>query len=139
MPTWNDVTRIGLALPATEVSTWYGTPGMKVAGKSFLRLRTEAEGGLVVLCDLDMKDALLRSGDPAFYTTPHYDGYGAILVNLKKVKRVALELLIAESWRRKAPSSLLAREDAETGGAAQRSRRPRARARKKKSRARKRR
>ena len=49
MPTWKDVTTIGLALPKTEVSTWYGTPGMKVAGKGFLRLRTEAEGGLVVL------------------------------------------------------------------------------------------
>ena len=33
MPTWKDVTTIGLALPKTEVSTWYGTPGMKVAAK----------------------------------------------------------------------------------------------------------
>jgi hypothetical protein len=29
---------------------------------------------------------LLGSGDPAFYITPHYEGYPAILVNLKKVK-----------------------------------------------------
>jgi hypothetical protein len=75
MPTWKDVTTIGLALPKTEVSTWYGTPGMKVAGKGFLRLRTEAEGGLVVLCDPDKRDMLLGSGDPAFYITPHYEGY----------------------------------------------------------------
>ena len=87
MLTWKDVTTIGLALPKTHVSTWYGTPGMKVAGKGFLRLRMEAEGGLVVLCDPTKKAVLLRSGDPAFYTTPHYDGYPAILVNLKKVKR----------------------------------------------------
>ena len=46
MPTWTDVTTVALALPKTELSTWYGTPGVKVAGKGFLRLRTEAEGGL---------------------------------------------------------------------------------------------
>ena len=75
MPTWKDVTTIGLALPKTEVSTWYGTPGMKVAGKGFLRLRTEAEGGLVVLCDPDKREMLHGSGDPPFYITPHYEGY----------------------------------------------------------------
>lgn len=107
MPTWKDVTTIGLALPKTEVSTWYGTPGMKVAGKGFLRLRTEAEGGLVVLCDHDKKLMLLDSGDPAFFTTPHYDGYPSILVDLKKVKRSVLKELITESWRRKAPLTLL--------------------------------
>ena len=32
MPTWKDVTTIALALPKTEVSMWYGTPGVKVAG-----------------------------------------------------------------------------------------------------------
>ena len=112
MPTWKDVTTIGLRLPKTEVSTWYGTPGMKVAGKGFLRLRTEAEGGLVVLCDPNKKGVLLRSGDPAFYTTPHYDGYPAVLVNLKKVKRAALVDLITESWRRKAPLKLLKEFDA---------------------------
>ena len=112
MPTWKDVTTIGLALPKTEVSTWYGTPGMKVAGKGFLRLRTEAEGGLVVLCDHAKKELLLRSGDPAFFTTPHYDGYPSILVNLKKVKRSVLKELIVESWRRKAPLKLLREFDA---------------------------
>ena len=107
MPTWKDVTAFALSLPKTEVSTWYGTPSVKVAGRGFLRLRSEAEGGLVVLCDLDKKEALLRSGDPAFYTTPHYDGYPAILVNLKKITRAALKELITESWRRKAPLRLL--------------------------------
>ena len=107
MPDWKDVTEIAMKLPKTEVSTWYGTPGVKVAGKGFLRLRTEAEGGLVVLCHVDKKAALLKSGDPAFYTTPHYDGFGSILVNLKKVKKRELAHLITEAWRRKAPLKLL--------------------------------
>jgi hypothetical protein len=114
MPSWKDVTALALKLPKTEVSTWYGTPGVKVAGKGFLRLRTEAEGGLVVLCDMDKKAALLRSGDPAFYTTPHYDGHPAILVNLEKVKRAELTHLITEAWRRKAPLKLLKAFDSST-------------------------
>jgi hypothetical protein len=117
MPTWADVTTIALALPKTEAATWYGTPGVKVAGKGFLRLRTEAEGGLVVFCHPDKKAALLRSGDPAFYETPHYEGYPAVLVNLKKVKRVELKHLVVESWRRKAPLKLLKAFDSATSEA----------------------
>jgi len=114
MPAWEDVTAIASKLPKTEVSTWYGTPGVKVAGKGFLRLRTEAEGGLVVLCDVDKKAALLKSGDPAFFTTPHYDGFGAILVDLKKVKKRELSHLITEAWRRQAPVKLLKEFDQKT-------------------------
>ena len=71
-----DVRRIALSLPETTEETWYRTPGYKVAGKGFLRLRTEAEGGLVVfVADLGEKQALLAQDHPAFFTTPHYDSY----------------------------------------------------------------
>ncbi len=103
MASWDDVIAIGGALPQTEEGVWYGTPGLKVAGKGFCRLRTEAEGGLVVFCDLETKESLLDSGDPAFYTTPHYDGYGAIIINLRLVGRARLKELLTESWRLKAP------------------------------------
>lgn len=36
-----------------------------MAGKGFARLRSEAEGGLVLMCGLDEKEALLAGGDPA--------------------------------------------------------------------------
>ena len=94
------------ALPGTEESTWYRTPALKVAGKGYARLRTEAEGGLVLMCSLTEKEALLASGDEAYYTTPHYDGYGAILVDLDKVEPDQLWELVEESWRSKAPAAL---------------------------------
>jgi hypothetical protein len=106
VPTWDEVIAIARALPRVEVSTWYGTPGLKVAGKGFARLRTEAEGGLVLMCSLDEKERLLESGEPAYYTTPHYDGYGSIIVDLSKVDRDALRELIVQSWRIKAPVKL---------------------------------
>lgn len=106
MPTWDDVVETAKRLPEVEESTWFRTPSLKVAGKGFARLRTEAEGGLVLMCDLDEKAALLASGDPAFYTTPHYDGHGSILVDLEQVDPGRLAELIEEAWRIKAPARL---------------------------------
>jgi hypothetical protein len=116
MPSWDDVVAIAGALPEVEESTSYRTPSLKVRGKGFARLRTEAEGGLVLPCRLDEKEALLAAGDPAFYTTPHYDGYGAILVDLEKVSREQLAELIEDAWREKAPARLRQRFDATRPG-----------------------
>jgi hypothetical protein len=106
MATWDDVVALASRLPEVEEATWHRTPSLKVAGKGFARLRAEAEGGLVLMCALDEKAALLASGDPAFYTTPHYDGYGAILVDLAKVDPGQLAELVEEAWRIKAPARL---------------------------------
>ncbi|WP_410637556.1 MmcQ/YjbR family DNA-binding protein [Amycolatopsis sp. lyj-346] len=107
MTTWEDVVRLASALPEVEESTWFRSPSLKVAGKGFARLRTEAEGGLVLLCGLDEKAALLESGDAAFFTTPHYDGHGSIIVDLERVELDQLRELIEEAWRLKAPRRLL--------------------------------
>jgi hypothetical protein len=107
MATEDDVREIALALPQVTEGQAYGTPAYKVAGKGFLRLRTEAEGGLVVFVpDLGEKEALLAANPEAYYTTPHYDGYAAILVNLAAVDLAELRELITESWRIKAPVKL---------------------------------
>ncbi|WP_410563133.1 MmcQ/YjbR family DNA-binding protein [Amycolatopsis sp. cmx-4-61] len=106
MTTWEDVVHLASGLPEVEVSTWYRTPALKVAGKGFARLRTEAEGGLVVLCGLDEKAALLDSGDAAFFTTPHYDGHGMVIVDLERVDAGQLRELLEEAWRLRAPRRL---------------------------------
>jgi hypothetical protein len=107
MATEKDVRAIALSLPGTTEEQWYQTPGYKVAGKGFLRLRTEAEGGLVVfVCDLGEKEALLSTGSEAFFTTPHYDGYPVVLVDLDKIDQGELRELITDSWLIKAPPRL---------------------------------
>jgi hypothetical protein len=106
--TEHDVRRIALALPETTEKPWFGTPGFRVKGTGFLRIRSEAEGGLVVfVADLGEKDALLASDPKKFFTTPHYDGYETVLVNLKAVGVRELRELIVESWRCKAPKRVL--------------------------------
>ncbi|HEV2362160.1 MAG TPA: MmcQ/YjbR family DNA-binding protein [Acidimicrobiales bacterium] len=119
MATQDDVRRIALSLPGVEEKTFWGTPGFKVKDKGFLRVRTEAEGGLVVfVADLSEKEALLSSDPSVYFTTPHYDGHATVLVNVANASVGELEDLITESWRLKAPTKLLAAFDAEWSGGA---------------------
>jgi hypothetical protein len=107
MATEADVRAIAMSLPGTTEEQWYQAPGYKVAGKGFLRLRTEAQGGLVVfVSDLEEKEALLTSNSAAFFTTPHYDGWPIILINLDEVDHDELRELITDSWLIKAPPRL---------------------------------
>lgn len=108
MATQADVRRIALWLPETTEKPWFNTPGFRVKDKAFLRIRTEAKGGLVVfVADLEEKEALLASDSKKFFTTPHYNGYPTVLVNLKAVGVRELRELIVESWRTKAPKRVL--------------------------------
>ena len=105
MATEEDVRRIALSLPEVVEKPWFGTPGFRVKDKGFLRIRSEAEGGLVVfVADLDEKDALLAAEPGKFFTTPHYDGYPTVLVDLAQVDVDELTELIVDAWRVKAPA-----------------------------------
>jgi hypothetical protein len=106
--TEDDVRRIALSLPETIEKPWFGSPGFRVKDKSFLRIRSEAEGALVVfVADLGEKEALIASEPDKFFTTPHYDGYAAVLVNLPAIDVDELTELIVESWCLKAPKRVL--------------------------------
>jgi hypothetical protein len=113
--TWEDALALAQRLPGVEESTSYGTPAIKVRGKLMARLRSEADGGLVVMCGADEKAALLASGDRAFWTTPHYDGHGSIIVDLDRVDPEQLTELLADAWRAKAPKRLVTEFDAGGG------------------------
>jgi hypothetical protein len=106
--TEEDVRRIALSLPETAEKPWFGTPGFRVKDKGFLRIRSEAEGGLVVfVSDLEEKKALIDSEPEKFFTTPHYDGYPTVLVNLGAIDVEELREFITESWILKAPKRVL--------------------------------
>jgi hypothetical protein len=121
MPTFDDVVRIGTAWPAVEVSTSYGTPALKVKGKSFCRMWGEREhdrdgvddsGVLVVFCDVDEKPALIDAAEGVLFSTPHYEGYGAMLVRLADVTDDDLRDYLEDSYRIKAPPSVRKQLDA---------------------------
>ena len=116
MTSWSEVVAAVADLPEVTESTWYRTPALKVRDRGFARLRPESEGGLMVLCEISEKKALLASGDPAYFTTEHYDGYGAILVDLDRVDPRELRELLVEAWRLAAPAALRERVPAVSRG-----------------------
>ncbi len=102
--------KLGKRLPEVEESTWFNTPSLKVRKRSFVRLREKDV--IVVLVDLDEKEALLASEPEVFFTTPHYDGYPAMLVRLSAIEEGELREVLTESWRRVAPKRLVKLLDA---------------------------
>ncbi|MFI7124225.1 MmcQ/YjbR family DNA-binding protein [Nonomuraea sp. NPDC050153] len=116
MVTEDDVRRLALALPETVEKTMYGTPAFYVRGKWFARVREEgpaAAGVLVLPVGSEEEKAGLIAAEPAaFFTTPHYDGYAAVLVRFGAVDAEEMGELLADAWRLRAPKRLVARFDA---------------------------
>ncbi len=105
--TWDDVVAFATAtFPDTDTSTSWGNPSLKVKGKMFARLRLEKEahGALALKCAMEDKEALLASGDAAFFTIPHYDGYPYVLVDLDRVDATELRELVTDAWLIAAPT-----------------------------------
>ena len=50
------------------------------------------------------KEALLVDGPDVFFTTPHFDGYPAVLVRLGEITVEDLEEVIVEAWLARAPN-----------------------------------
>ena len=95
MATFEDVRRLAAELPEVTETTSYGTPAMAVRKKSFCRLWGEREHRrdgvddsevLVVFCDADEKGALIDASGGVLFSTPHYEGYGAMLIRLADVR-----------------------------------------------------
>jgi hypothetical protein len=121
MATWDDVRRIALALPeAEEQAGREGKRQWRVRDKSFVwerplrRADFEALGDAapdgpilgVRVPDLGVKEALLADDPDVCFTTPHFNGYPAVLVRLDQAEVQELEELIVEAWLVRAPKRL---------------------------------
>lgn len=84
-------------LPDVTEGTSYGTPSLKVRGKSFARLK-DAET-LVLMCPLEEKELLLAAAPEIFFETDHYKGWPAILVRLSKIEKRELQHRLANACR----------------------------------------
>ena len=107
MPTWEDVVEIGTRFPGVAVSTWWGTPGLRVKGTGFCRMRTNPDALVIRVLDMSDREALLRGDPDTFFITPHYEGAPYVLVRLENIDRGMLEELIEDAWRIRAPDELV--------------------------------
>jgi hypothetical protein len=120
MPTWDDVRRIALGLPETTEAVSWGHAHWRVKGKGFVWERPLRGSDLEALGDaapdgpilgarvehLVAKEALLADDPGVFFTTPHFDGYPAVLVRLEEISLDGLEEVIVEAWLCRAPKRL---------------------------------
>jgi hypothetical protein len=118
--TWDDVRRLALALPETDERLSRGNRHWRVKEKLFVWERPLRSSDLVALGDaapdgpilgarvehLGAKEALLADDPQLFFTTPHFEGYAAILVRLERIGLAELEELVVEAWLVRAPKRL---------------------------------
>ena len=115
MTTMADLDQLALSLPQTtkEVSD-DGRPAYLVHGKVFCLHRSrrrdavDPETGerlddvlMFRVADLFVKDLLLADVRGLYFTTPHFDGYPAVLLrigDLARIDRDELEEMVVEAW-----------------------------------------
>lgn len=120
MASWEDVRRIALALPETSERHSRELRHWDVRDKGFVWERPLRRADLRALGDgapdgpvlgahvehVGAKEALLADAPEVFFTTPHFDGYAAVLVRLSSIPPEELEEVIVEAWLARAPKRL---------------------------------
>ncbi len=118
-----DLDELALALPdVTKEVSDDGRPRYLVHGKFFCFHRNRRPDAIdpatgerlddVVVFrvdDLDVKQLLLADGRGVFFTTPHWDGYAAVLLripDLDRLDRDELRDLVVDAWLTRAQKRL---------------------------------
>jgi hypothetical protein len=120
MADWNDVRRIALALPESSEESSRGNASWRAREKMFVWERPLRAGEIRALGEnapdgpilgarvehLGAKEALLADDPAVFFTTPHFEGFPAVLVLLEHIALDELEEVIVEAWLARAPKRL---------------------------------
>jgi hypothetical protein len=121
MATWDDVARIALGMPGASERESRGLRQWQVKDRLFVWERPLRQSDYKALGDAapdgpilgarveheGAKQALLANDEGIFFTTPHFDGYPIILVQLDKIGAEDLDEVIVEAWLARAPKRLV--------------------------------
>jgi hypothetical protein len=117
---WEDVRRIALSLPETSERPQWGNASWRVRNKAFVWERPLRASDLRALGDAapdgpilgarveheGAKQAMIADDPSVYFTTPHFDGYAAVLVRLDEISLDELHEVIVEAWLWQAPKRL---------------------------------
>src|SRR5580704_15170544 len=113
MATLHDVARMASELPEATEGERHGNRTWFVRGKAFAWDRpfskadikrfgdqTPPDGPILAVRveDLAEKEAVLAANPAAFFTIAHFDGYAAVLIQLRDVGEKALRDAITDGW-----------------------------------------
>jgi len=121
MATWDDVASVVGELQLTEEPSpreWrvgkkliaWERPLRKSDHEALTELGIEPPQGDILgvrVADEGVKFALIADEPELYFTTPHFDGYPAVLVKLAEIDVGDLEELITEAWLTQAPRKLV--------------------------------
>ena len=127
-----DLDELALELPqATKELSDDGRPSYHVHGKLFCCHRGRRRDAvdprtgerlddvlMFRVADLGVKELMVADDRGVFFTTPHFDGYPAVLVripSLAKLERDELQDLVAEAWLTRAQKRIAKAWLAENG------------------------
>ena len=121
MVTLDEVAQMALELPEVVEGERHGHRTWDVGGKTFAWERRFSKADIrrfgdasppdgpilaVRVADLGEKEAVLAAPAKGFFTIPHFDGYPAVLIQLKAVTKRALREAIVDGWLACAPPKL---------------------------------
>jgi hypothetical protein len=115
--TWDDVGRIVGELPETaEASPRNWRVRKKLIAwerplrkSDYAALGADAPEGEILgarVADEGVKFALIADEPGVYFTTPHFEGYPAVLVRLAEIGVQELEELLTDAWLAQAPKTL---------------------------------
>lgn len=113
MATEAEVRRVALALPgAYEKASFDDAPSFRTKPRMFCWIRTDYQPTLVLfVASVEEKEALIAADPDVYFTTAHYDGAAIVLARLDAISLAELTEMITESYRLRAPRTLVRQLD----------------------------
>jgi hypothetical protein len=120
MATMRDLDALAMAMPGTvREDSEDGRPSYLVNGKMYCFHRSRrpdavdpktgerlADVLMFRVADLEEKELILADPSGPFFTTPHFNGYPAVLLrirDLKRLSRAELRDVVVDAWLTRAP------------------------------------